>query len=295
MITAIKNRLLFLPALLLSLPLALAQAPSGPVSFTFDAATFPVWDFTGAYQFDQEMVETGGALLPLSFQVFITHGLSGRLSGAGTTIVTMTVGQGQDVVTNYLAANYVLEGTVSGGGAATRATFAVTMAGGGLDVIAGARRSYHISLTYNLGVDPELLAWVVGPHAVRGVVGISGLGSASVSGGGFTVPLPPGVTGKWGVYMDILLLGRLGGAAMIVINSSAPPDQAAYLPDTRTLNAGLVGAYKPARGSQVQITGRPGSTPATLQLTLDGQTQLVRIAGKVLGQTVSYTKPSAAP
>lgn len=289
MITAIKNRLLFLPALLLSLPLALAQAPSGPVSFAFDRATFPVWDFTGAYQFDQQIVEAGGALLPLSFQVFITHDLAGRLSGSGTAIVT--IGQGQEVV--FLAANYALNGTVSGGGGATRAAFTVTLAGDGLDVIAGERRSYHISLTYNLRVDPDLLAWV-GPDrgaAVRGKVSISGLGSASVSGGGLTVPLPPGVNGKWSVFMDILPFSRLGGAATIVIGSSAPPDQAAYLPDTRTLDAGLVGTYKPTRGSQVQITGQPGSSPATLQLTLDGQAQLLRIAGKVLGQTVSYSQP----
>jgi hypothetical protein len=311
MISPIKNRLLFLPALLLSLPLALAQAPSGLVWFPFGPTAspvwdftgaylygqeqytaaaytaFPVWDFTGAYQFTDQMVEADGALLALSFQVFITHDLAGRLSGSGTTMVTI----GQDVV----AGNYVLKGAVSGGGSATRATFTVTLAGDGLDVIAGEPRSYHISLTYNLRVDPDLLAWVVEPNAVRGSVHISGLGSASVTGGGFTVPLPHNVDGRWSVYMDIVPLNRLEGSAMIVIDSSAPLDQAAYLPDTLTLNAGLAGTYKPTQGSQVRLTGLPGSRPATLHLTLNGQAQLVKIAGKILGQTVSYTTPSADP
>ncbi len=285
-----KNRLLSLPALLLSLPLAFAQAPSGPVSFTFDRTTFPVWDFTGAYQFNQQMVGVG-ALVPLSFPVSITHDLAGRLRGSGATVVTL--GQGQEVV--FLAANYVLNGTVSGGGNATRATFTVTLNGDGLDFIGGERRSFNMSLNYSLRVDPEPAnapAWIPLDRGapVRGSVRISGLGAASViPGDGFAVPLPPGVDGAWSVNMNIFPLTRLAGTATIVIGSSAAPDRPAYQPGTRTLSAGLAGAFKPTLAlSQVLLTGFPGSSPATLQLTfLNGQARPGRMVGKLLGQTVS--------
>ncbi|MGO9200690.1 MAG: hypothetical protein ACLQM8_09140 [Limisphaerales bacterium] len=284
-----KNRFLFLPVLLLSLPLASAQAPSGSVSFTFDRTTFPVWDFTGAYQFNQQIVGAE-AVAPLSFPVFINQDLVGRLHGAGTTIVTLG--------TYVVSANYVLNGAVSGGGNATRATFTVSLVGDGLDAIAGERRSYSVSLTYNLIVDPDPAnppAWIPPGHgaAVRGSVRISGIGSASVvPGDGFAVSLPPGADGAWGVAMNIFPLNRLVGTATIVIAGSASPEAPAYQqPGTLTLDADLEGAYKPGLGfSQVRLTGMRGSSPAALQLTfVNGQTPPTQVAGKLLGQTVSLS------
>jgi hypothetical protein len=287
-----KNRLLFLPALLLSFPLALAQAPSGSISFTFDRSTFPVWDFTGAYEFtNQQVAGVGGTLLPLSFAASMTQDLAGRLSGSGTTMVTL----GQDVV----AANYVLEGTVSSSGNATRATFTVSLAGDGLDIIAGEPRSYNISLAYNVKVDPDTLVWVASGRgaAVRGSLEIAGVGGGRViQGDDVTIAaLPPGVDGGWSVNMDILALSRLAGTATIVIDSAAPPDQAVFLPVSLILNANLVGEYKPSVGSsRIDLTGMADSQPATLQLTLvknlvTGEMQLGRIAGRILGQPVSLT------
>ncbi len=287
MISAMKNRLLFLPALLLSLPLALAQAPSGPVSFAFDRNTFPLWNFTGAYQFSQQMVGIG-SVAPLSFQVFITHDLTGRLSGSGTTIVTF----GDEAA----AANYSLNGAVSLSGNATRATFTVALAGSGLNIIAGQPHSFSVSLTYNLRVDPDPAsspAWIAPARGtpVRGSVRVSGLGDATViPGDGFTVALPPGVDGAWSVNMDILPLNRLGGTATIVVDSSAAPDRAAYEPGTLTLDANIVGTFKPTLAlSKVLLSGLPDSRPVSLELVFaNGDIQPGRIAGRILGQTVSY-------
>jgi hypothetical protein len=282
-----KNRLLFLPALLLALPLAFAQVPSGHVSFTFDRTTFPVWDFTGPYQLNQQLVGSGGSL-PLSFPVNISHELSGGLSGAGTTMVTL----GPSVV----AANYVLSGAVSLSGNDTRAMFSVTLAGSGLNIIAGQQHSFHISLIYNLAVDPDpanppaLIAPARGAP-VRGNVSIAGLSGGSViPGEDFSVLLPPGVDGGWSVNMDILPLSRLAGTATIVIHNPGAPGQAAYLPTARTLNANLAGSYRPTLAlSQVQLTGLPGSSPTSLDLTLvRGEAQPGRITGRILGQTVRY-------
>jgi hypothetical protein len=282
MISAIKNRLWFLSALLAGLSTALAQAPSGNVSFAFDRSTFPLWDFSGAYQFNQEVAGLSGPQ-PLAFSLSITHELDGALHGSGTTMVT--VGQ------NVLAATYVLEGAVRLSGNATRVAFTVTLSGDGLDIIAGKPRLYGLSLAYNLVVNPDLLAWVPPEHGapVSGRLSIAGLGSAKViPGEAFAVTLPPGVDGSWAVILAITALGQLGGTAAIVIDSSAEPDRAAYLPGTLTLNASLAGAYRPSLGTRVQVTGLPGSSPAALQLTLNDQVQLVRMTGRVLGQTVNW-------
>ncbi len=285
MMRTIQNRLFFVPALLLSLPLALAQAPSGEISFTFDRTTVPVWDFTGAYQFDQQMVGLG-SVSPLSFQVFITHDLAGRLRGLGTTIVTI----GQDVV----SANYVVIGSVSLGGNATRAIFKISLVGDGLDLIAGQPRGFRVSLLYDLVVDPNPAntpAWIprAGNPGVRGTVSVSGVGAATViPGNGFAVALPPGVNGKWSLDMDILALNRLGGSATIVIDSAAPPDRPLTQPGTRTLNANLVGTFN-ARlaSSQVVLAGIFDTRPASLQLSFfNGATAPSRMSGRLLGQTI---------
>jgi len=283
MISAMKNRLLFVPVLLLSFPLALAQAPSGPISFAFDRTTFPVWDFTGAYQFDQQVVGVG-AISDLSFAVYLTHDLAGRLRGTGTTMLSL----GQDVV----AANFVLNGSVSLGGNATRAIFTVSLSGD--DLIAGQYRKFSIHLTYNLRVDPNPAnpaAWIplVRGSPVGGSVRVSGLGGAKViPGANFAVALPPGVDGAWSVDMSILPLSKLGGTATIVIDSSAAPDRSIIETGTRTLSANLLGAYKPSQTfSQVLLTGLFGSRPATLQLSFyNGASAPARVLGKLLGQTV---------
>jgi hypothetical protein len=290
MISAMKNRLLLAATLLLGLPPAFAQAPSGAIGFTFDRTTIPIWDFTGAYQFNQQMVSSGGSMA-LSFPLSINHDLAGGLSGSGTTLVT--IGPESDAASpTVLAAQYEVEGAVSLSGNATRVSFTVSLSGSGLDVIAGEPHAYHISLTYDLVVDSDLLAWVPPAHgkAVSGSVSIAGVGSAAViPGDGFTVALPSGVDGAWGVSMDILALSRLAGTATILVDGSAAPDRPAYQSGTLTLNASLAGTYRPSLGSRLELSGMPGSSPAALQLALDSDAQLVRVTGRILGQTINFS------
>src|SRR3989442_11193473 len=108
MITRIKN-LISLGAILCAPVLsALAQAPSGSVTFNFDRSTIPVWDFSGTYQFDQQIRTGDQARVGLSYSITITQNVRGILSSSGTILV----GIGNDVV----AAAYVATGRITGGG-----------------------------------------------------------------------------------------------------------------------------------------------------------------------------------
>lgn len=283
MMSAIKCRLLFLPILFGSLSFGFAQ-PSGAVTFSFDRSSFPVWDFSGAYQLDQQVVGAGGALLDLSYGVEIVQDLSGRLTGSGVTLVA--------IGTDFVAANYSLRGNVSLGGNDTRAVFSVRLAG--QDVIAGQTRSFNIQLSYNLVVDPNPAnppAWIPPLHGspVRGSLRIQGFGSATVvSGDGFSIPLPTGVDGGWTLTMEILALNRLGGVAAVAIDRVAGPGQAAGYPTTRNLSFNLTGSYHLNSGlSQLHLLALPGSQGNSLQVYLyDGAAVPSRLIGKLLGQIV---------
>jgi hypothetical protein len=281
-----KNRLLVLASLALSLGLGYAQeAPTGSIIYNFTAANFPIWNFSGPYGFSQQMAGVGGPV-PLGYSLTINHTLEGQLTGAGATIVTL----GQDVA----AAQYVVKGTVSQGGDATRVAFTVSLTGSGLDYIGGQRHSFHISLSYSLMVDPASLTLVPignGP-GVRGSVQIAGLGNATViPGEGFAVALPPGVDGAWGVSLDVVGLDQLGGTATIAMDSAAPGYRPIYLPATLSLTANLTGSFRaPLNLSAIRLTGLPGSTPATLDLNIvNGQPQFLLVKGSILGQTVSFS------
>ncbi len=281
-----KNRLLAFAILALSLPLAHGQeAPTGTITYNFSAAAFPIWNFSGPYGFSQQMVGLGGPV-GLSYGLSINHSLEGQLSGSGTTIVTI----GEDVA----AAQYVVSGSVSRGGNTTHAVFTVSLAGSGLDYIGGQRRNFHISLSYNLMVDPDTLTWIAYGNvpAVQGTVSIAGLGSAKVlAGEDFAVALPPGVDGAWSVSMDIVALSRLGGTATISIDSAAPPGQPIYLPTTLVLGANISGNFRPVSElSQLRLSALPGSTPASLDMIIvSGNPQFLAVTGKILGQSVRFS------
>lgn len=289
MTSAMKKRLWFVPVLLLSLPLALAQAPSGPIGFSFDRTTFPVWDFTGPYQLDLQIVGTGG-LTDLSVPFFLSHDLAGRLRGSGGTLVTI----GSDVV----AANFTLNGAVGLSGTNTRATFSLRLTG--QDIIAGQTRSFSISLTCSFRVDPDPAkspAWIapVRGNAVQGSVNISGLGVAQVipnvaPGADFALALPPHVDGVWSLNMNILALTRLSGVATLVVDNSSP-GLSILEPGTRTLNTTLTGTYRPSLTfSQVLLTGTADSRGTSLLVSwYNGANLPSQMLGKVLGQTINIS------
>jgi len=287
---SLKTRLLLVPALFLSLPLVLAQAPSGPVSFYFDRATYPVWDFSGPYTFSQKIVGAGGSTMNMVFQLGLTQDLSGSLHGRGTTMVAI----GKDVV----SANFTASGSVSLGGNSTRVILNVNLAGDGLDLIGGQPRKFTSSLTYNLRVDPNidntpsLIAPVTGVP-IKGSLQVSGIGSSTIVSGvdpaAFSIALPPGVDGAWACFMNVVSIGeRINGTAAIVVDSYASAQNAISSPTTRIMAASVSAKYSQAKNqTQAVLNPLAGSSPMSLQLYfISGAAQPGQMSGKILGQTV---------
>jgi hypothetical protein len=133
-----KNAICCAATIVASIVSGLAQAPSGGVNFFFDRSTVPLWDFGGAYQFDQEIIGVDQTPLPLSYSLVITQSVTGTLYGKGTILV----GVGNDAP----AANYSVSGRTTGGGNTTKAKFTVRLSG--QDFVAGVNTKFGITLNY---------------------------------------------------------------------------------------------------------------------------------------------------
>ena len=288
--SSLKTRLLMVPALFLSLPLVLAQAPSGPVDFYFDRTTYPVWDFSGPYTFSQKIVAAGGSTIDLIYAVNLTQSLSGSLKGEGTTMVTI----GNEV----LAATFKASGSVSLGGNSTQVRLNVSLSGAGLDAFGGQNRKFSAKLSYDLRVDPDpnnAPAWIAPASGVpvRGSISVAGLGGSTIIPAGdpstYSIPLPPGIDGSWSCLMDVVSIGQhIGGTATIAVDSYAQADNPVGIPITRVMTTNIKAKYNASNNqAQVVLTGLPGSTPTSLQVYFTaGAAHPSKVSGKILGQTI---------
>ena len=287
---SLKTRLLLVPALFLSLPMALAQVPSGQVAFYFGRSTYPVWDFSGPYTLSQKIVTAGGSTMNMTFPIGLTQDLSGALHGKGTTMVAI----GSEVV----AANYTVNGAVSLGGNATRVIFTVSLSGDGLDAIGGVARRFTASLSYNLRVDPNIAnapAWIapVTGVPIRGSINVAGLGGSTIVSGvdntALSIPLPRNVDGSWVCRMNLISIGqRIAGTGSITVNAYATPENPVGGTTTRVMSANVNAKYIATQNqTQAVLTPMAGSAPMSLQaFFVAGANAPARLSGKVLGQTV---------
>jgi len=283
MMSALKTRLLLIPALFLSLPLVLAQAPTGDVNFYFNRSTYPVWDFSGSYSFSHAI----GAQTSFAYGIELAHDLSGSLHGKGTTMVSM----GGD----WIAVSYTASGRVALGGNSTKVSLSVHLTSAGLDSIAGQNRNFSATLSYNLRVDPNVnnapaLIAAASGAPVRGSVHISGLGSSSiVPDPNFSLALPQGVDGSWFCSMNLLSVGKhIGGTGTVTVNSSAALQNSVDTSTSRVMTENVSAGYKAAENqAQAVLSGLAGSRPSSLHIYFaPGATQPSRMSGKLLGQTV---------
>jgi hypothetical protein len=267
------KRLGFLFVLLSSLYLAAAQ-PAGQVVFYFDRTTIPVWDFSGPYQLDQPLEGAGDSVTDTSYSINISQSNSGKLTGAGTTILAI----GDD----YVAADYDVSGSVKTSQGFARATFTVRLQG--QDVIKGQVRKFNFSFKYSVDIDYETLELV---GTVKGNGSIQGIGSTSANSD-FVTPLPPGVDGSWYVYMDILALSSLGGTGSINVASFVPNDNPPGMPVARSLPADLKGSYSSSTDlSKVNLKGINEGKGTKLSLKFyTGAGAPANMDGQVLGQKV---------
>jgi hypothetical protein len=171
-----KQVLVLLPGLPLVLAMALCAgsttslagqpAPSGPVGFSFANLSVPVYDLTGSYQFNHGVTIAGGATVNLSLGCSLVQDAAGRLQGSGVTSI--------QVGNDFLAAQYSVNGTVTGGGGkATRASLSSSWVVQNLS--AGGKPS-TISVQYNLQVNLGFL-----DGTARGQAKLAGLGTGTIN------------------------------------------------------------------------------------------------------------------
>ena len=236
--------------------------PSTAVNFLFSGSAAPIYDLTGGYRFDQQVSVMGGNTVNLSFPLSFTQDAAGRLQGSGLT----TVRVGSD----SLAASYVVNGRLSGGGRLTRATFVVRLEG--QDAGADGHPSLRSSIRYSLAVSARGLN-----GTARGSANLAKLGRGSIQSLISGVPLPAGVDGSWSVQLAVVGADRLAGTGAIL------------LPNGRSLQASLTGNSSTDSGvGRIKLSGVDQDRGNTLNLSLSGQTNALRkLSGRILGQTVS--------
>ena len=239
--------------------LAGQPAPSGPVGFSFANPNVPVYDLTGSYEFSHVVTLAGGGTVNLSLGCSLAQDAAGRLRGSGVTNI--------QVGNDFLAAQYSVNGTVTGGGGgATRASLSARW------VVPGAGaggKSSTISVQYNLEVNLGFL-----DGTARGQALIAGLKGGAIKGPVTGVPLPAGVDGSWNVVMN---LQPPGGAGTIVLANG------------RSVQANPIVTYSARTGLEnIKLAGAGTDRATALTINFYPATNgLDSLSGKVLGQTVT--------
>ena len=265
-------------ALLPGLPLLLAAAlcagaakslasqpgPSGPVGFSFTNLSLPVYDLTGSYEFNHGITVAGGATVNLSLGCSVQQDAAGRLSGAGVTNIQV----GDDL----LAAQYTVNGTVTGGGGkGTRASLSVRWV---VPDTSGGGKPSTISVQYSLQVKLGSLE-----GTACGQARLAGVGNGTIRAPVVGVPLPAGVDGSWKVAMN---LQPPGGSGSIL------------LPNGRTLQANPAVTFSARSGlACIKLSGTGADRGTTLNINFFPATNVLdSLSGKVLGQSVTLKSTS---
>jgi len=253
--------------------LCFAQAPSGFFEFSFDNTLTPLINMSGTFSSQQPIIGVGGTETPVSISIDVSNAINGAIRGSGITPVQ--VGE-----TDFLPANFIASGRVSGGGLnPIRVVLSVRMTGEG--VVAGRTTPFTITLRYNLVFNSETLAL---EGICRGSAVFNRIGTSRIRSDFVSVSVPSGGDGSWRAQMNILPLNRLGGTGSIITS------------DGRPIPGVLVGAYAPALGrSAIRLIGvndganegRGMSARFILFSSEEGVT-LDIARGKVLGQIIRY-------
>jgi hypothetical protein len=270
MMTAIKNRL-WLALFLGGLSTSVAQ-PAGRIGFDFDTSTYPVWDVSGSYLFDQPI--EGTAQVPMQYAVDLVLDGSGRVRGSGSTMVQI----GADTV----YASYKVNGSVSGSGNDTRVNFSVRL--NGQDWFQGVARKFNISVQYKLAIQSQTLLLV---GTAKGNSNISGVGGGKIDSD-VSMPLPFGVDGSWSVVVDLLPLKPISGTGEIQVSAFHSPETPGGWPTDRVLPVTAKGNYKSSSDTTtLQLKGTEEAKGTTLNFKFSsGMAVPQQTSGKILGQKV---------
>ena len=186
MSNSVKCRWLSVPLLVLSLQFCLAQAPSGPKFFAFNSASTAVYDLSAIYDFDQDIIGSGGTAAPLAITGLpLTQATRAVSTGGWNAFVTVMVGD------SAVAAVY--NGHRRSAAGATPARVQLTFGCPGRILVAGVETGFSISVQLRPGGGPgEPVAAGVGARAGQ-FYQVLRRPSHSDS---ISVPLPAGVDGN---------------------------------------------------------------------------------------------------
>lgn len=262
------RRFWLVPVLALSLCLCRADTPSGVITLNFNNPATAVYDMAGGLQISEYLLGSGGSVTPLSFGVDVTQDVRGRISGTGSTILTV----GGDTV----AAVYTVKGQISGGGGhPTRLTLSIRLHG--QDVLAGKETPFNLSLSYALENNAEASAFV---GRARGTFNAARLGRGRIRADDSSIAAAASRSTAWALEMNVAALNRLAGTARFLL-----PARAALPADVR-------GHYSAADDlSKAKVTGTNEGRGNRLDLqfmTAGSTAQVTRINGVVLGQRVRF-------
>ncbi len=274
MTTQMKSLLRVASFLLATVVSSLAQAPSGQVNVDFNSTATAVWDLSGHYPLEQQMLVAGGNSNLLAFGVDVIQTPAGALAGSGLVVVNIGVDTG-----SFFAANYKLQGKVSAGaGHPARATFAVRLSGE--DIVAGVDTSFGITIQYDLQVT-NVAGRVILRGTSRGGASFNKLGSARVHSDIIPLFLPSAAGSNWSLQLNVASLGNLSGTGFVVLS------------DGLALPVQFSGGYSSsARQWVVKAAGigEGRGTSVSLNFVWTGDQAIpTSVSGRILGQTVRGT------
>ena len=239
---------------------ARADIPSGTINFAFTNASLTLFDFSTTLHFEQQM--EGGTTL--AFDLPLANAGNGRLTSAGTTIVTI----GNDTV----AGDFTAVGRISSGRAGTTMILAVKFRG--QDTIAGVLSTFQINVSYRLLLNHASNSFV---GTARGSANLGSLGTSRINSP-IQIAIPGNQDGTFNIQLNLVSLKKLGGTATITLS------------DGRVLQLGVVGKYSPSLNlAKLRLVGVGAQKGVILGLnfvTIGGESTIVSMRGRVLGQTV---------
>ncbi len=272
---SIKSLLLASVFAALGISLSWAQSPSGTLTNFISADVAPVYDITGSYLLDQNIVGLGGTPVDLSFQVSLIQKAGGNLRNVDN-VTLVSIGN------NVVAGRYSASGRVLTVKGEPHARFNVNIHN--RDVVAGVNSGFNIHIRYDLVISPGGSGF---PGSMSGTA--KGSGHFGGIGGGQVDPAqtinlglpasPFPMDGSWTLSMNVLPLGHLNGTATITLSNG------------RALQTRLRGNFSESTGiSKVNLTGIQGSQGNNLhvEFTVDTNNvpQIQTMHGHLLGQLV---------
>jgi hypothetical protein len=273
-----KSLKTLLLALILALPAvshSFAQAPSGVYTNLITPDIAPVYDLTGSYVLDQNVIGLGGTSVELTFQINLNQTVQGRLMNVDN--VTL-VGIGNSTV----GGRYNVSGHVLTTKGETHAKFNVHIHN--TDVVAGVKSAFNINMRYD---------FILSPGSSNSPATMSGFAQGNANFAGFgngkvdttqnlPLSLPAPMDGSWLLTMNLLPLGHLSGTGSVTLSNG------------RALQMRLHGSFSDSTGlSKVNLTGIQGSQGNTLHVefatgdTNSGNSvQIQTLKGHLFGQQV---------